>query len=93
LMDVDGIYEKEGDASSLIREMHLGQLRSFSSSEPEVDVTGGLTLKVKEASRIAHIGVDVLFINGLKPERVFKALKGERTVGTLIRGVKCGKPH
>jgi isopentenyl phosphate kinase len=51
-----------------------------------MDVSGGMMLKLKEAIRIAESGMDVMFINGAKPERILKALKGESLTGTLIRG-------
>ena len=55
-------------------------------SENKMDVTGGMTRKVEEASKIAKIGLDVFFVNGNKPERIVKAVKNRTFEGTLFRG-------
>ncbi|MFB5647783.1 MAG: isopentenyl phosphate kinase [Candidatus Nitrosomaritimum yanchengensis] len=57
-------------------------------SENKMDVTGGMTRKVKEATMIAKMGVNVFFVNGNKPERIVKAIKNRKFEGTLFRGKK-----
>mgnify|MGYP001605078008 CR=1 FL=1 len=57
-------------------------------SENKMDVTGGMTRKVDEASIIAKNGMDVFFVNGNKPERIVKAVKNSKYEGTLFRGKK-----
>ena len=53
-----------------------------------MDVTGGMTRKVEEASKIAKMGMNVFFVNGNKPERIVKAIKNNKFEGTLFRGKK-----
>ena len=55
-------------------------------SENKMDVTGGMTRKVEEASKISKLGVNVFFVNGNKPERIVKAVKNRKFEGTLFRG-------
>lgn len=55
-------------------------------SENKMDVTGGMTRKVEEATKIAKMGLNVFFANGNKPERIVKAVKKKRFEGTLFRG-------
>jgi isopentenyl phosphate kinase len=55
-------------------------------SENTIDVTGGMTRKVEEASKIAKMGINVFFVNGNKPERIVKAIKNRKFEGTLFRG-------
>jgi isopentenyl phosphate kinase len=57
-------------------------------SENKMDVTGGMTRKVEEATMIAKMGVNVFFVNGNKPERIVKAIKNGKFEGTLFRGKK-----
>ena len=57
-----------------------------SISENKMDVTGGMTRKTEEASRIAKMGMNVFFVNGSKPERIVKAVKNRIFEGTLFRG-------
>ena len=57
-------------------------------SENKMDVTGGMTRKVEEASKIAKMGLNVFFVNGNKPERIVKAVKNRTFEGTLFRGKK-----
>jgi len=53
-------------------------------------VTGGMTRKVEEASKIANMGMNVFFVNGNKPQRIVKAVKNRNFEGTLFRGKKLG---
>lgn len=55
-------------------------------SENKMDVTGGMTRKVDEATIIAKSGMNVFFVNGNKPERIVKAVKNRKYEGTLFRG-------
>ena len=55
-------------------------------SENRMDVTGGMTRKVEEATQIARMGINVFFVNGNKPERIVKAVKNREYEGTLFRG-------
>ena len=55
-------------------------------SKNKMDVTGGMTRKVEEASKIAKMGLNVFFVNGNKPKRMVKAIKNRKFEGTLFRG-------
>ncbi len=55
-------------------------------SETKMDVTGGMTRKVEEASNISKMGINVFFVNGNKPDRIVKAIKNKKFEGTLFRG-------
>ena len=56
-----------------------------SISSNKMDVTGGMTRKVEEASKISRVGINVFFVNGNKPERIVKAIKNGKFEGTLFR--------
>ncbi len=66
------IYELKGESPEI--------------SENKMDVTGGMTRKVEEATTIAKSGMNVFFVNGNKPERIVKAVKNRKYEGTLFRG-------
>ena len=55
-------------------------------SQNKMDVTGGMTRKVEEATKIAKFGLNVFFVNGNKPDRIVKAVKNRKFEGTLFRG-------
>ncbi|MHA7647867.1 isopentenyl phosphate kinase [Nitrosopumilus sp. S4] len=55
-------------------------------SENKMDVTGGMTRKVEEATKIAKSGINVFFVNGNKPERIVQAIKNKKYEGTMFRG-------
>ena len=55
-------------------------------SENKMDVTGGMTRKVKEAINISKMKMNVFFVNGNKPERIVRAVKNKEFEGTLFRG-------
>lgn len=55
-------------------------------SKNKMDVTGGMTRKVEEATKIASKGMNVFFVNGNKPERIVQAVKNRKYEGTMFRG-------
>ena len=81
-LNEDGLYS-DLKTKKLISELH-GERPSI--SENKMDVTGGMTRKVEEASKIAKMGMNVFFANGNKPERIVKAVKNRTFEGTLFRG-------
>jgi len=83
-LNEDGLYS-DLKTKKLIYEL---QDERPSISENKMDVTGGMTRKVEEASKIAKMGVSVFFVNGNKPERIVKAVKNRTFEGTLFRGKK-----
>jgi len=81
-LDEDGLYS-DLKSKKLIYEL---QGEQPTISENKMDVTGGMTRKVEEASKIAKMGLNVFFANGNKPERIVKAVKNRTYEGTLFRG-------
>ncbi|MCV0393171.1 MAG: gamma-glutamyl kinase [Nitrosopumilus sp.] len=55
-------------------------------SENKMDVTGGMSRKVEEATKIAKMGMNVFFVNGNYPERIVQAIKNRKYEGTMFRG-------
>jgi isopentenyl phosphate kinase len=47
-----------------------------------------MSRKIREAFKIAASGIDVLLVNGLKPQRILDAIEGIDFDGTAIRGIK-----
>ena len=82
-LNVDGIY-KNIKTKEVIKEI-ANRNRSIELSTVEADVTGGMRRKVIEAFKIARSGIDVLMINGLKPERIIDAISGSDFEGTTIK--------
>ena len=83
-LNEDGVYS-DLKTKKLIYEMKNYQPK-FSQSR--LDVTGGMTRKVEEASKISKMGIDVFLVNGNNPERIVKAVKNRKFEGTLFRGKK-----
>ena len=81
-LNEDGLYS-DLKSKKLIEELKGEQPLI---SENKMDVTGGMTRKVEEATKIAKTGLKVFFVNGNKPERIVKAVKKKRFEGTLFRG-------
>ena len=84
--NADGIYRNMG-TRELVAEMRPKGKVEFSGTSG-VDVTGGMQRKVREAFKIASLGMDVMLVNGLVPERIAEAAGGKAPVGTLMRGQK-----
>jgi len=84
-LDIDGIYS-DLKSRKLIREIRTANQAKL--SYVPFDVTGGMSRKIREAFKMSRMGIDVLMVNGLKPERIVKALSGKKVEGTLVRGSK-----
>jgi len=80
--NVDGVYS-DMKTRTLIREI---KRQKPVTSEVKMDVTGGMTRKIKEATSISKEGTSVFFVNGNKPERIVNAINGKGFDGTLFRG-------
>lgn len=85
-LNEDGVYS-DLKSKNLITEL-TGEKPSITDNT--MDVTGGMTRKIEEASKISKIGMNVFFVNGNKPERIVKAIKNKKFEGTLFRGKKNG---
>ena len=81
-LNEDGVYS-DLKSKKLIHELK-GERPSI--SENKMDVTGGMTRKIEEASKISKMGMNVFFVNGNNPERIVKAVKNRKFEGTLFRG-------
>lgn len=82
VLNVDGVYS-DMKTKKLLYEIK-GQETTI--SEVEMDVTGGMARKIKEAMMISKGGIDVFLVNGNKPERIVNAIKGKKFEGTIFRG-------
>ena len=80
-LNEDGVYS-DLKSKKLIYELQ-GELPSI--LENKMDVTGGMTRKIEEATKISKMGMNVFFVNGNRPERIVKAIKNRKFEGTLIR--------
>src|SRR3990167_2902398 len=85
-LNEDGLYS-DLKSKKLIRELK-GENPIISKNN--MDVTGGMTRKVEEATKISKMGTDVFFVNGNKPERIVKAVKNRKFEGTVFRGKRNG---
>ena len=85
-LNVDGVYS-DLKSKKLINELTV---EKPSITENMMDVTGGMTRKIQEATKISKMRINVFFTNGNKPERIVKAIKNKKYEGTLFRGKKNG---
>jgi len=89
-IDEDGLYSgdpKVDSSARLIRHATPQELKNIQQRLQKAktpDVTGGMLGKIMELMPAVERGVPALIVNAAKPNNVFKALKGEGVVGTLI---------
>ncbi|MDH5437382.1 MAG: isopentenyl phosphate kinase [Candidatus Bathyarchaeota archaeon] len=89
-IDVDGLYTsdpKTDPKARLIQHITPQELRKMQHKIGEAgvtDVTGGMLGKVLELMPAVEKGIQVIIVNAAKPSNVYKALKGESVVGTVI---------
>lgn len=84
VLNVDGLYS-DLKTKKLIRDM---KGESFSAMDIPMDVTGGMSRKVQEATAISKMGLKVFFVNGNKPHRIVDAITKSKFEGTLFGGRK-----
>lgn len=82
-LNVDGIFS-DLENRRLIR--CFDSVNSVKFARVEADVTGGMKRKVREALKMASLGLDVWLVNGLKPKRIAGVLKNVEVEGTVIKG-------
>ena len=89
-IDVDGLYTadpKADPSAQLIQRVtpkELKKLQSKISGSKVTDVTGGMLGKTLELMPAITRGIGAIIVNALKPNNVYKALKGEKVMGTII---------
>jgi isopentenyl phosphate kinase len=80
--NVDGVY---ADMKSK-RLLHEITKEKPITSKVSMDVTGGMSRKIKEALDISKNGTNVFFVNGNAPKRITNAINGKSFEGTIFRG-------
>jgi len=90
-IDEDGLFTgnpKEAGRHSLIRKCKLSELRKLwrkLESTSVYDVTGGMRGKMVELAAAIEAGIPTLIVNASKPQRIYRALRGEEVIGTFIQ--------
>ncbi len=86
--DVDGVYTadpKRVRSAKLLGEISAETVSSIDlSARAAADVTGSLEAKILKMAQIARHADDVRIVNGLKPGRVARALRGDSVPGTRV---------
>ena len=89
-VDTDGLYDvdpKVNKNAKLFSSLTLKELREIQgklATPSTTDVTGGMFGKVNELFPAVEKGIPVSIVNGAKPNRVYRALIGEKVEGTVI---------
>ena len=89
-VDVDGICDtdpKTNKNAQVYSHLTLGELKAVEGKlgkSTASDVTGGMLGKVTELLPAVEQGIPVVIVNAAKPNRVYRALIGEKVEGTII---------
>jgi len=83
-LDVDGVYDQSGAVIPVVEKRSIGRLRL--DERPTEDATGGILFKLREASRIAALGVPTVFVSGNRPLEFAKTLRGLSFHGSTVKG-------
>ena len=88
--DVDGLYTadpKSCCSAKLVQRVTLEELKTQKhdiKGSKATDVTGGMLGKMRELIPAIEQNIQTLIVNATKPLRVYKAIKGEKVIGTII---------
>jgi isopentenyl phosphate kinase len=89
-VDTDGLYDadpKTDKNAKLYTHLTLKELKEIQGKlgkSTAADVTGGMFGKVSELIPALEKGIPVAVVNASKPSRIYRALTGEKTEGTII---------
>jgi isopentenyl phosphate kinase len=89
-VDVDGLFtgDPKTDCSArLIQHITLEELKNLEpliEGSKVTDVTGGMLGKMFELKPAVEHRIQTIIVNATEPNRVYRALKGEKVVGTVI---------
>jgi len=89
-VDVDGLHTadpKTDSSSQLISQITLKELKAMLHNIGKakvIDVTGGMLGKISELIPAIEAGIKTIIVNANREGNVYKALKEEKLVGTLI---------
>ncbi len=92
--DVDGLYTRDPKkyrSAHIIPHVKFGDSNSksfYGETMAGIDVTGGITGKIKEAKRISLNGIPVTIVNLEEPNRLLKVVRQEDVICTLITSNK-----
>lgn len=80
--NVDGVYSNI-KTKKLIHEITTERP---TITDVKMDVTGGMSRKIKEAIDMSKSGTNVFFVNGKAPQRIVNAINDKEFEGTIFRG-------
>jgi len=89
-VDTDGLYDADPKVdrnAKLFTHLsleELAQIRNKLGKSVSTDVTGGMLGKISELVPAIEQKIQVIIVNASKPNRVYKALMGEKVEGTVI---------
>ena len=81
-LDVDGVYEES--TRVIVPELTPAKVRKLRVPKGE-ESTGGISLKLEIAAKVASSGSEVCFVSGYRRNEFSKALRGLDFYGTAIR--------
>lgn len=92
LSDIDGLYDKnpkENEDAHLIPVVEgvTDEIKKSAGGAGSSLGTGGMITKLKAAEIVNEAGIDMVIMNGDKPEKLYDLLEGE-SIGTYFKGVK-----
>jgi isopentenyl phosphate kinase len=84
-MDVDGIYSAKSLDGKILK--HLNERDIVEMGARKLDVTGGIESKIRLGFSLAKLGVEVFYVNGLKPERLLNLINGKGSDEVLATSI------
>ena len=86
MTDVPGLMTHPPDhpESKLITEWHPGDRSDGLKHNSEIDVTGGIVLKLEVSAKMTDFTDHIWILDGRQPQRILEAIFSNRTIGTHI---------
>lgn len=82
--ETNGVYNDKGETIPSIKKKDWKSIRRYLFGRSNIDVTGAMNHKIKNALFISNKGIRTWLTNGIIPNELFRALHDKQIQGTII---------
>ncbi len=85
-LEVDGLYSdlRNKKLVKVVNDENINEVFSLAGDSDNLDVTGGMMRKIKEALNIYENGIPIYLVNITQPYNLYKVVINNENIGTLI---------
>lgn len=92
-IEKDGVFIEKNGKTELLNEISSNDIDklNLASLDGKIDVTGGIKGKLEIIKKIGAINIPVQILNGLKKNYIYKSIKNQKIISTIITSSQVDK--